>query len=65
MPITLGGMKLYTIKELAKLLDVAPLTLRTYIRQGKLSGRKLGVKFYVPEESVKEYFKSDFNMLRI
>ncbi len=32
------------------------MTLRTYLREGRLRGRKLGVSWYVTEEAIREYF---------
>jgi len=34
MPILLGELKLYSLKELSKSLGITMFTLRTYIRQG-------------------------------
>ena len=56
MPIEVGNLKLFTIKELESLLDVSQNTVRSYLRTGKLKGRKLGVKWFVTEESLTEYF---------
>jgi excisionase family DNA binding protein len=56
MPIKLGEIKLYSVQELAKSLDVTTVTLRAYIKQGKLKARKMGGKWYVSEESLKSYF---------
>lgn len=56
MPIEVGNLKLFTIKELESLLNVSQNTVRSYLRTGKLKGRKLGVKWFVTEESLTEYF---------
>ena len=57
MPIQLGGLKLYSLKELSKSLGIATFTLRTYIRQGKLRARKMWTKWLVTEDALREYFK--------
>ena len=57
MPILLGELKLYALKELSKSLGITTFTLRTYIRQGKLRARKMGTKWLVTEDALKEYFK--------
>jgi len=57
MPIRIGEIKLYSVLELSKKLDVTPITLRTYIRHGKLAGRKVGGRWFVSEESLREYFR--------
>ena len=57
MPIQLGELKLYSLKELSKSLGITTFTLRTYIRQGKLRSRKMGTKWLVTEDALREYFK--------
>jgi len=57
MPIQLGELKLYSLKELSKSLGITSFTLRTYIRQGKLRARKMGTKWLVTEDALKDYFK--------
>lgn len=50
--LEIGGHKLYNVEELTKKLDVTKLTIRTYIKQGRLSARKIGGKWYVTEEEL-------------
>ena len=57
MPIQLGELKLYSLKELSKSLGITTFTLRTYIRQGKLRARKMGTKWLVTEDALREDFK--------
>lgn len=52
----IGDIKLYTVEELASVLDVQPKTIRAYLSEGKLKGRKIARKWYIPEESLREYF---------
>jgi hypothetical protein len=33
------------------------MTLRAYLREGRLKGRKLGVSWFVTENSIREYFE--------
>ena len=56
MPVEIGDIKIYSIRELSEALDVTPLTLRNYINQGKLKGRKVGGRWYVSEDSLREFF---------
>ena len=58
MPIQLGELKLYSLKELSKSLGITTFTLRTYIRQGKLRARKMGTKWLVTEDALREYFRN-------
>lgn len=52
----IGNLTLYSVDDLHDMLGVSKLTLRSYIRNGKIRGRKLGVSWYVTEEAIKEYF---------
>ena len=52
----IGDLVLYDVEELSKLLNVQEKTIRAILRDGKLKGRKLARKWYVTEESLKDYF---------
>jgi len=56
MPKKVGDLTLYSVDDLHDLLDISKMTLRTYLREGRLRGRKLGVSWYVTEEAIREYF---------
>ena len=56
MSTQIGDLTLYTVEELAKLLKVQPKTIRAYLQDGKLKGRKIARKWYIPEQSLQEYF---------
>ena len=56
MPRKIGSLTLYSVDDLHEMLGVSKLTLRAYIREGKLKGRKLGVSWYVTEEAIRAYF---------
>ncbi|HCD51034.1 MAG TPA: DNA-binding protein [Balneolaceae bacterium] len=57
MPRKIGNLTLYSVDDLHELLGISKLTLRSYLREGKLRGRKLGVSWYVTEEAIREYFE--------
>lgn len=56
MPRKIGSLTLYSIDDLHEKLGVSKMTLRAYLREGRLKGRKLGVQWYVTEEAIKDYF---------
>ena len=56
MPKKVGTLELYDIEELSKLLTVQPKTIRAMLADGRLRGRKMARRWYVTEESLKEYF---------
>ena len=61
MPKQIGSLILYSIDDLHEQLGVSKLTLRSYLRSGRIRGRKLGVSWYVTEESLQEYFNAPEN----
>jgi excisionase family DNA binding protein len=56
MPVRLEGMTLYTVKDIELLLGIGNSTVRRYISDGRLKGRKMARRWYVPAESLLEYF---------
>jgi excisionase family DNA binding protein len=59
MPIEVGELKLYDVKELADKLQIQERTIRKLFREGRLKGRKLARKWYVSEDSLREYFSQE------
>lgn len=62
MPIEVGELKLYDVKELADKLQIQERTIRKLFREGRLKGRKLARKWYVSEDSLREYFSQVENI---
>lgn len=59
MPKKIGDLKLYSVEELSEILDIQETTIRRYLRDGKLKGRKLARRWYISEESLAEYFRAE------
>ncbi len=57
MSIELGKVTLFTVEELAERLDVQERTIREYLREGRLQGRKLAGRWYVTDEAIADYFR--------
>jgi len=57
MPRKIGSLTLYSIDDLHELLGISKMTLRAYLREGRLKGRKLGVSWFVTENAIREYFE--------
>ena len=57
MPKKIGSITLYDLEEISKLFDVNLLTVQGYLRKGALKGQKMGKKWYVTEESLRDYFE--------
>lgn len=56
MPKQVGNLTLYSVDDLHEQLGLSKMTIRAYLREGKIRGRKLGVQWYVTEEAIREYF---------
>jgi len=56
MPKQIGDLTLYSVDDLHQQLGLSKMTIRTYLREGKIRGRKLGVSWYVTEEALRDYF---------
>lgn len=57
MPVKIGDLELYDVAELSELLDVQKRTIRNYLRDGKLRGRKMARKWYVTLGSLEAFFQ--------
>lgn len=56
MAVKLGDLTLFDVMELSKKFAVNPVTVRGYMRSGRLKGRKIGRKWYLTEQALREYF---------
>jgi excisionase family DNA binding protein len=53
----IGNLTLYTVIEISEKLGIHPYTLRRYIRQKKLAGRKVGNKYFITADSLRVFFE--------
>lgn len=51
---------LLTIRQVAEYLQVADLTVRRMLKDGRLRGTRLGVLWRIPRESVEELIQTGF-----
>jgi len=51
-------MKVYDIKELSEMLKMNIRTLQRYVREGKLKVSKVGRKYIITEENLKEFLEA-------
>ena len=59
MPKIIGDIKLYSLLELSQLLEVTDVTLRRYIKSGKLKAQKIAGTYQITEENLKELLNGD------
>lgn len=57
MPRRVGNLTLYSVDDLHEMLGISKMTLRAYLRDGRLRGRKLGVSWFVTESAIQDYFE--------
>jgi excisionase family DNA binding protein len=57
MPVQLGTLTLFEVKELCEKFGLHPVTIRKYMKRGRLRGQKIGKKWYITEEALRDYFK--------
>ena len=57
MPIQINDATLYTVPEISQVLNVTTTTIRHYISQGKLMGRKLNGRWVISYDDLIQYIK--------
>jgi excisionase family DNA binding protein len=57
VPKQIGSLVLFSVDDLHEQLGLSKMTIRAYLRDGKIRGRKLGVQWYVTEQALHDYFK--------
>ena len=58
MATVIEGIKFYTIPETAQALRVTPQTIRAWIKQGKLKGKRIGRPILITENNLKEFLQA-------
>lgn len=61
MPTEIEGIKFYTIQETARALHVTPQTVRKYIREGKLTGQRIGRPTLITEGNLMAFLAPSIN----
>jgi len=59
VPIQFKDKELYSVRELEKILPITPLTIREYIRKGKIKGSKIGKSWFVKKEDLEAFLEGD------
>ena len=57
MPIQIIGTNLYSVTELSEKLNVTTVTIRNYLKQGKLRGEKVMGRWFILEEDATQLFR--------
>lgn len=57
MPRQIDGLTLYTTEEVAAMLGTTAYTVRLYLRQGRIQGRRFANRWYIPADALIAYFR--------
>lgn len=55
----IGDITLYTVLELSQALDINEVTIRRYIKDGKLHATKLAGRWYISQDTLRELISKD------
>lgn len=59
MTIKIDNEIYYTVKDLVNLLSLTELTIRDYLRSGKLKGNKAGQFWYVSKKNLRLFLEGN------
>ncbi|MBA7561391.1 helix-turn-helix domain-containing protein [Candidatus Atribacteria bacterium 1244-E10-H5-B2] len=59
MPIKLDEEVYFSVEELVAILPLTALTIRDYLRRGKLKGKKVGKLWYVSKRNLKSFLEGN------
>ena len=51
----IDGIRLYRLTEVARMLEVSPATIRSYIKRGKIRAVKVGRAFEIADSNLREF----------
>jgi len=57
----MAGVEMYDSVELSKLLGISIVTVRIYMKEGRIPARKIGTKWFVSEKNLQEFLNSTSN----
>jgi len=57
--IRIGKKRFYLVDDLVKILPITALTIRGYLRKGRIKGQKMGKLWYVSKENLEAFLEGD------
>ena len=57
MPTTIREKILYSVPEISQKLNVTKVTIRNYLKQGKLKGQKIMGRWFILGDNIEEFFR--------
>lgn len=55
--IQVGDVKSYTVQEAAQMLGLSAVTIRNYIKAGRLKATKAGVSWLITEKNLQNFIE--------
>ncbi len=55
--IEVGSLKLWTVREISQKLNLTEVTIRTYIKDGKLKAKRIGKQYLIDEADLIDFLK--------
>lgn len=59
MPVEIMGVKLYNLREVAQELGVSYLTAKTYYKNGRITGQRIGRSVLVTESELQGFVNGE------
>jgi len=56
------GVKVYSLPEVSKLLDITYPTVRKYVNEGRLRSQRVGRGYLVTDESIRNFLNAENNL---
>jgi len=60
MSVTISAKTFYSVTELSGRLNVTTVTIRNYLKQGKLKGQKTMGRWFISDENISEFLTNSF-----
>ena len=58
MATIIEGIKFYTVQEVAEALNVTPQTVRSWIKRGRLQGKRIGRPILITDSNLKDFLEA-------
>ena len=59
MPIQVEDITVYNVKEVSELLGITQVTIREYIRQGRLRAKKIAGEWRITGDALRDFLSAD------
>lgn len=57
--VTILKIKYFTVSDLVDILPLTSVSIRSYLKEGRIKGVKIGNKYLVPKENIKRFLNGE------